>query len=75
MFRRPFLAAVAVFTLALAGSARAATAPELFRKMKTEYSLAQYSKAFETLQALDTELEMRPGTTTSPGARPPRSAA
>src|SRR5512132_2435025 len=55
MFRRSFLTAVAVSILALSGSAHAATAPELFRKMKTEYSLAQYSRALETLQALDTE--------------------
>ena len=57
MFRRPLVTAtaVAVFSLALSANAHAATAPELFRKMKTEYSLAQYSRALETLQALDIE--------------------
>ena len=52
---RPFVLTIAVVALALPGTARAATAPELFHKMKTEYSLAQYSRAFETLQALEVE--------------------
>jgi len=55
MIRPALLAAVPVLALALSSNARAATTPELFQKMKTEYSLAHYSRALETLQALEAE--------------------
>jgi GWxTD domain-containing protein len=55
MFRRSVLAAAPVLALALSTHALAATTPELFRRMKTEYSLAKYITALETLQALDAE--------------------
>jgi len=51
----PRLAAAPVLALALSANARAATTPELFQKMKTEYSLARYSRALETLQSLEAE--------------------
>ena len=56
MIRPPLLAAAApVFALALSANAHGASTPELFQKMKTEYSLARYARALETLVALETE--------------------
>ncbi|MDQ6892960.1 MAG: GWxTD domain-containing protein [Acidobacteriota bacterium] len=57
MIRPALLAAAPLLALALSAKAHAATTPELFQKMKTEYSLARYSRALETLQALETQSE------------------
>ncbi len=55
MIPRVFLAAAPVLALALSPHVLTAATPELFQKMKTEYSLAHYSRSLETLQALEAE--------------------
>ncbi|HEY6051714.1 MAG TPA: GWxTD domain-containing protein, partial [Thermoanaerobaculia bacterium] len=53
MTRPTLLAAAPLLAVALSANAHAASAPELFQKMKTEFSLAHYSRALETLQSLE----------------------